>query len=63
MIILYAVPISLWPTLGKENRFFIAPLRQDSTKKTLYTGYPSSLVYTHTHTFNPDDPSSVIYKS
>ena len=22
IIILYAVPISLWPTLGKENRYF-----------------------------------------
>ena len=22
MIILYAVPISLWPTLSKENRYF-----------------------------------------
>ena len=22
MIILYAVPISLWPMLGKENRYF-----------------------------------------
>ena len=26
MIILYAVPISLWPMLGKENQYFLAYL-------------------------------------
>ena len=67
MIILYAVPISLWPKLGKENRDFYSrhPYNNDRWFYITYTNYVASfnMYCQHLFTMGPvDNVSALLFR-